>query len=328
MKIGIGFDGFTPMADVVHIAQQFEAAGADSLWFLQHMGYREAIVMAAAVATSTSRIGIVPAAVSPYLWHPVATAMSIASIAELAPGRVEFCISVGNLKNLGESGVEAAKPVVVMREYVEAIRVLWSGEPVRQEGLFHTLDGPRLAFTPPGRLKIHVASTGPQVLRMAGVVADGILLSGGLTTGSCREHMAFAREAAAAKGSAAGRPHVAGLIYLATGNDGAAARKTMKKKLAFLFRSPMQAANIRSSGLPIDHEAIMETVMKRQLDAAADMLPDDAVDAFAVAGTLDQCKRRLQDYLDVGIDELVLEISGDAAERLHAMKLLQFLRSV
>ncbi len=325
MKIGIGFDGFMAAPEVLTLAREAEAAGADSLWFLQHMGYREAITMAAATAAVTKTISIVPAAVSPYLWQPTATAMSVATIAELAPGRTEFCISVGNLKNLEESGAAADKPVVVLREYLKAFRELWSGSAVELDGHIHSLKGARLSFETQGPLPIYIASTGPKVMEMAGRNADGVLLSGGLTIGSCRTHIGWARQGASMV-EPAGAPHVAALIYLAVGADGEAARRIMKKKLAFLFRSPRQAENIRSSGLPIDHEAIIEAVMRRDLDGAADLLPEEAVDAFAVAGTAEHCKKRLAEYLDIGIDEAVLELSGDASDRSRALELIRELR--
>ena len=64
------------------------------------------------------------------------TAMQFATMAELAPGRVGICISVGNLLNLRESGIaKPEKPVRVIREFVEALRALWAGETVEQEGL-------------------------------------------------------------------------------------------------------------------------------------------------------------------------------------------------
>ena len=77
------------------------------------------------------------------------------TMAEAAPGRVGICVSVGNLLNLRESGVpHPEKPVRVIREYVEALRALWNGETVDQEGLIWQLRGARLAFKPPKPIPI------------------------------------------------------------------------------------------------------------------------------------------------------------------------------
>jgi alkanesulfonate monooxygenase SsuD/methylene tetrahydromethanopterin reductase-like flavin-dependent oxidoreductase (luciferase family) len=68
MRLGIYFDGFSSASEIMDVAHQAEMAGADSLWFAQHMGYREAMMMAAAVAGITKSSKLVPTAITPYLW--------------------------------------------------------------------------------------------------------------------------------------------------------------------------------------------------------------------------------------------------------------------
>ena len=110
-RLGIMFDGFDTTADMVETVRRAEDVGADSVWIAEHMGYREAVTCAAAFATATSRIRLIPTAISPYMWHPVPTAMSLATLAELAPGRAGVAVAVGNLLNLKESGHEPVTPV-------------------------------------------------------------------------------------------------------------------------------------------------------------------------------------------------------------------------
>ena len=56
MRLGIYFDGFSSASEMLEVSRQAEEAGADSLWFEQHMGYREAMIMAGAVAGVTKSI--------------------------------------------------------------------------------------------------------------------------------------------------------------------------------------------------------------------------------------------------------------------------------
>ena len=67
MPVGVFFDGFSSTADMLEVCREAERAGASSLWFAQHMGYREAMVWAAAAASVTQRAILVPTAISPYL---------------------------------------------------------------------------------------------------------------------------------------------------------------------------------------------------------------------------------------------------------------------
>src|SRR3954466_7992051 len=137
MPVGVFFDGFSSTTEMLEVCREAEQAGASSLWFAQHMGYRDALVWATAAANVTHRATLVPTAISPYLWPPLPIAMAISTLGELANGRVILNISVGNILNLAESGVEPKKPIKVMREYFEALRALWAGGPVAHEGEVH-----------------------------------------------------------------------------------------------------------------------------------------------------------------------------------------------
>src|ERR1700680_1907023 len=224
MRLGVFFDGFSTTAEMLEVAWRAEAAGAASLWFAQHMGYRDAIVWAAAAAQATTSIALVPTAISPYLWPPLPVAMAMATLGEIAPGRARLVVSVGNLLNLSESGVEPVVPIRVMREYVEAVRGLHHGAVARQEGRVHQLRGAKMVFDAGARYPLYVASTGPQMLKLAGQIGDGVLLSAGLTLASCRNCLAHAEVGIVAKGRDPKAFSRASLINFRVSRDGKAAK--------------------------------------------------------------------------------------------------------
>jgi 5,10-methylenetetrahydromethanopterin reductase len=322
MRIGIYFDGFSSTTEMLEVARQAEQAGADSLWFAQHMGYREAIVMTAAVAGATKSINLVPTAITPYLWPSLSIAMSLATLDELAPGRIQIAVSVGNLLNLGESGIEAVKPVRVIREYVQNIRTLLLGHAVRNEGEIEKLRGAHMEFAKGLQIPIYVASTGPQVLKLAGQIGDGVLLSAGLTHASTRRCLEAVDEGARVEGRSPDSVRKAGFINFNVSNDSRAAKAAILKKLAFLFRSKGHAANITSSGLDIDHQKVMEALSRRDLDGAAALLPEQAATTFGVAGTPAECRELLEGYFAIGLTEPIIEITGNADERKLALEVV------
>ena len=324
IRLGMRFDGFDPVGETIEVATQAEKAGADTIWMAEHLGYREAAVSCMAFALKTNRAMVVPTAVMPYLRHPVPTAMQFATMSEAAPGRVGICVSVGNLLNLRESGVpHPEKPVRVIREYVEALRSLWAGETVEQEGLVWQLRGARLAFQPPAPIPIFIASTGPQVLGLAGRIADGVLYSGGLSLASIQKCAANAEAGIAKAGRDSSEVRKAGFVYFACSRNGKDAIEANRRKIAFLFRNSAQAANIASIDIEIDHEAIMSLVRERKLDEAARMIPPEAVPKFTVAGTPEQCREQLQAYIDAGVDEPVIEVSGTEEEKALALEVIR-----
>ena len=192
LRIGVSFDGFAPYHEAITFAREAVEAGASSLWMADHLGYRESIISSLGLAMSTD-VMVVPTAVSPYLRHPMPTAMQMATLAEAAPGRAALAIGIGNPLFLGEAGESPDRPVRVIREFVEALRDLWSGEAVHYEALRFRLNGARMMFTPPKPIPIYLAPMKEQMLQLAGKIGDGVVLSAGLSVESVRRSLKHVR---------------------------------------------------------------------------------------------------------------------------------------
>ena len=322
IKIGLSFDGFASFEDALATARRADGAGARSLWMAEHLGYRQSLVSCMAFALRTERATVVPTALSPYMWHPMAVAMAMATIAEAAPGRAAIALGTGNPMFLRESGINPERPVRVMREFVECVKRLWDGESVHYQGETVSLDGARMAFAAGSKIPIYVAAMGEQMLRLAGRIGDGVVLSAGLSTDYAARSLALAAEGAAKAGRDFARVRKAAYIYTAVTENGRGAIDAVRGKIAFLMRNEFLAENVAQSGIEIDREAVMDAVRRRDLDTAASLVPDEAAEAFAIAGSPTHCRDRLEDYLNAGIDEPVLSILGKGRDRELGFELL------
>jgi 5,10-methylenetetrahydromethanopterin reductase len=322
VRIGVAFDGFVTTGEAIALAKHAVQAGAQSLWVAEHLGYREAITTCAAFALAAPEPMLVPTAVSPYLWHPTPTAMALATLDELAPGRAAVALGVGNPMFLQESGQKLEKPLRAMREFIEAMRQLWSTEPAHMDGEFVRLAGARLAFKP-NPIPIYVAAIGPEMLQLAGRIANGVALSAGLSTDSVRKSLALCAQGAAKDERDQKDFRRAGYIFFGTSNDAREAVDTVRAKLAFVMRNKFLAQNIKDSGIPVDHEAVIAAIAKRDMQGAAALVPDEAVEAFAVAGSPDHCLRRLRDFVDAGLDEPVLSLVGSPEKCAFAIDVMR-----
>lgn len=310
VRVGVAFDGFVSTADAVALAQRAVAAGARSLWVAEHLGYREAIATCMAFAIKAPGPLLVPTAVSPYLWHPTPTAMALATLEEVAPGRVAVAIGTGNPLFLQESGHAVDKPVRANRELTEALRKLWAGEAVQMSGDFVRLAGARLAFKPSAPIPVYIAAMGPDMLRLAGRIGDGVVLSAGLSTDSVRQSLALSAEGAARDKRDLSAFRRAGYLFFGTAREPKEAVAAVRQKLAFVMRNKFLSANIKASGIPVDQEAVMAAIARRDIAGAAALVPDEAVEAFGIAGSPEHCTRRLRDFIDAGLDEPVLNLLG------------------
>ncbi len=322
LRIGVSFDGFSPYQDAVTFAQEAVAAGASSLWMADHLGYREAILSCLGLALATSDVLVVPTAVSPYLRHPVPTAMQMATFAEAAPGRAALAIGVGNPLFLGEAGETIEKPVRVMREFVEALRSLWSGEPVRQDALRFRLNGSRMMFKPSQPIPVYLAPMREQILQLAGKIADGVVLSAGLSTQSVRWSFNPGQTGMAAAKRSGVSFRKAGYISFMAAREKKQAIEMVRQKLAFMFRNQFMGENLQRSGIPIDQHGIIEAMSRRDFATAASLVPDEAVETFAVAGTVQECCERLQAFGDAGLQDVVLLLAGNPEDQRYGLQVL------
>ena len=322
---GVSFDGFASFGDALALARRAEAAGARSLWMAEHLGYRQSLVSCTAFALRTERATVVPTAISPYLWSPVSVAMAMATIAEAAPGRAALALGSGNPMFLAEAGAKLEKPLTAMREFIACLRQLWSGEAGSYEGEMFRLDGMRMAFLPPEKVPIYLAAMGPRMLRLAGALADGVVLSAGLTADYAAESLAMVETGAreAKRDPAALRR--AAYVYIAVDADRAAAIGRLRPKIAFMMRNDFVAPSVEGSGIAIDRDAVKEAIARRDMDAAAALIPDEAVEAFGVCGTAGHCAARIAQYRAAGIEEIVLLIAGEAAGEAAALELISAL---
>lgn len=328
VRIGVSFDGFIPFSDSLTIAREAEAAGAASLWMAEHLGYRDSLGSCMAFALATKHATVVPTAISPYLRNPMPLAMAMTTLAEAAPGRVAIAVGVGNPLFLAEVGVKMDKPLRANREYVEALRALWSGEPVHQpEAMLHRLAGARMMYQPPQPIPIYLAPMKEQNLKLAGRIADGVVLSAGLSPEYARVSLDFMAAGAREAGRDPASLRAASYLFFMAAQNTRDAMEKSRRKLAFVLRNRFLDDSIRHSGLPIDQEAIVAAISKRDLDGAARLVPDEAVEAFTVFGTRKQCAERLERYIAAGIDEPVLLLVGEAADRGESLAVINEFRS-
>ncbi|MFL2668535.1 MAG: LLM class flavin-dependent oxidoreductase [Alphaproteobacteria bacterium] len=322
-KIGIRFDGFEEAPETIRVAALAEEAGATGLWMTEHIGYRESLVSCMAFAMRTKGATVIPAAVTPYLFHPTPTAMSLATMAEAFPGRVGLSVAIGNMLDLKESGKEPKDAVQLVENYVRDLRAMWTAEPVRSETEAYNLAGARMSFKTEQVIPIYVTALGSEVASKAGEIADGVLMSAGFSVPFVQNCLKNFREGAAKVGRDISTLRTAAFIHFSVSEDGISAREDVRRKLAFLFRNRLMAENIACSGISIDQDAIIDAVAARDLDKAATYVPDEAIEAFGVAGTVADCIKSLDAYVGAGLDEPVIQVAGDRVAKALALQVIR-----
>src|SRR5271166_2737675 len=208
MLIGVGLDARLglPFAELRAAAREASQLGFESLW-TPAGGVPDSFHVCAAWSQDTALrtgISVVPVA---RMWTPPGLAAQAATLAQLSGGRFVLGLGTGGYgPHFWASVGLAERPIAVMREYITQIRALLDGETVTasQAAIGAGSPGwPRsaslgVADLPPA--PVYLAALGPQMLRLAGQVADGALLNW-----ATPEHIAASRARIEEGCAAAGR---------------------------------------------------------------------------------------------------------------------------
>jgi 5,10-methylenetetrahydromethanopterin reductase len=320
MPVGLYFDGMSPLHEFVGFAKEAEGKGVDSIWAAEHFGYRDGFVCASAVLQSTRAIRVIPGPISPYAHHPMSIAMGVATLSELAPGRVGLNIGTGNITAQSEFGVKVAQPVHVMGEAIAGVRGLIRGDSVRFEGKHFSFAGARMGFSP-DPVKIYMSAIGPRMISAAGRHADGLVLSAGVSprfAAASLERASTARRQA--EGSTGSFTLVCAMVASAA-LDQIEAYVNAKRLLSYLFRVPVLEEDWKLNGNQVDHEAILSAIRRQDRETAMSYISDETVASHSVAGSPNQFMDSLQAYLDAGIDLPILLLQGSMENRALALDL-------
>jgi alkanesulfonate monooxygenase SsuD/methylene tetrahydromethanopterin reductase-like flavin-dependent oxidoreductase (luciferase family) len=110
------------------------------------------------------------------LRNPALAAMEIATIARLFPDRFVAVLGHGVQDWMAQVGPAAESPMTLLREHTSAVRALLAGETVDVAGRYVRLDRVTLDWPPASPPRLLVGARGPRSVRLAGEVADGVLL--------------------------------------------------------------------------------------------------------------------------------------------------------
>ena len=160
------------------VAMAAEESGLAELWLWEDCFAESGIATAAAVLGWTERlrvgIGLLPVP----LRNVALTAMELATLARLFPGRLRPGVGHGVLDWMGQVGARASSPMTLLEEYATALRQLLHGQTVSTAGRYVTLDAVGLTWPPQTVPPVLVGAVGPRTLTLAGEVGDGVILTG------------------------------------------------------------------------------------------------------------------------------------------------------
>jgi len=304
LDFGVCFMADPPVSDMVSRTVLAEQNGFSHVWMWDsHVLWQEVYPIFTLMAAGTDQIHIGPCVTNPVTRDPTVTASAMATLNEISGGRMEMAIGRGDSAQrvLGRKPVpvsELEHAVVMIRDLAEGREVDLDGTPVQ------------LKWSEGHRLPVWVAAYGPQALRCAGRVADGVVLQ--LADPFIIEWaQRYIREGAEQAGRNADEIKLMAAAPAYISADLAHARDQTRWFPALVSNHVVDLVKRYHHGeLPADltdyiaaREGYDYSHHGRAGSENAEFVTDEVVDRFCVLGTPDQVRAKLSQLVDLGISQ-------------------------
>lgn len=309
--VSVGLHPDRPIAEVGEIAAEAERLGYHGVWIADSQSlFRDVYAALTVAAMRTTRVELGTGVTNPVSRHPAVIASALGTVDELSGGRLKMGMGTGEtaVQSLGKKRATIKR----LESTARLLRGLWAGDAVEHEEATLTQDWPAR------RVPILFASTGPKSLQAAGRSADGVYLKIGIHP----EVMAYALKNVAAGRAESGKTLdgflVKAMIPIAVDDDDPGrARDEVRGQAGAIARAASLA--IPAEDLPKELAEILEEIERKGSEARGNQgyvewlhspeyaasIPDEIVDAFAIAGTSQEVADRINGLGALGITGVI-----------------------
>jgi probable F420-dependent oxidoreductase len=322
--ITIPLDG-VPLAAHREVLRDAEGVGYTDAWTAEVDGL-DAFTPLALGAVWTDKLRFGTAIANVFTRGPALLAQQAAAIAEIAPGR--FCLGVGSSSPAiveNWNGAKFEQPYERVRDTVAFLRSVFAGERAESKAL--GVRGFRIArrFDPP---PIFVAALREQMLRLAGRVADGIIINW-LGPEDVPKVVAVAKDAARAAGRDPDALEVVCRIFVVPSDNEQLINLIGRRSIAGYMTTPVYSAFQSWLGRGEALRPMQEAWQAGDRKAATELVPERVIEDLFVTGDTNACRDKIEAYVRAGVTVPVLNLAPTSldpnemgARNIEAMKAL------
>ena len=286
-------------AQYLELARLAEAEGFGTL-FLGEIAGSEVFAMLGVIASHTSRMRLGAGVVSIYTRTPTLTAMGFATLNSIAPGRIIAGLGTGSrLLVEGWHGRELSAPRQMMIDFITILRAELAGERVTEAGAQLHVEGFRLQIPQSGRVPVFMGSFNPAMLRLAGAIADGVVLAFCPPAGLA-ERIAHIHQGARDAGRDPGEIEIAAYVNCYAGDQVELAMERFRRLVLQYAVQPTHRAGFVDVFPGIDRATQLWNAGDRA--AALTLVPDETVLALCPVGDAALVVEHIERVRAAGVD--------------------------
>jgi 5,10-methylenetetrahydromethanopterin reductase len=324
----MGLSPREPIGRFGDLARAAEEAGFEAAWLADSQLYTKNVYVALTLAAErTHSIHIGPGVTNPVTRHPTVTASAMAGLAEVSGERAQLGIGSGDAA-VFPLGLPAAR-IAVLRSAILEIRAIGRGKPIERDGRSVEVLTGGVSYP------ILLAASQPRMLRLAGEVADGVILMGAADPQLTRWQLEHVEAGAAAANRTLDDVTVDLWFTISLSDDRDRALADVRPWAVSQARWFHRWKELPGALQPWQDEfrvAAQAHNFGSHLSRRADgpSVSDEFVDWIGVAGDLDRCVEKIRPLLDLKVDRITFALlPGGRLERLqrYGAELIPALRS-
>jgi probable F420-dependent oxidoreductase len=319
LEFALTFKADMPPQRIVNLTRQAEAAGFTYGWsFDSHILWQDPYPLLTLMAVNTARMHLGTCVTNPVVRDPTVTASLLATLNRISGGRMELGIGRGD----SSRRVMGKKPTTLARleETVALIRDLTAGKQVTYQG-----QPIQMPWADAGIPSVWVAGYGPNALRCAGRIADGIILQFA-DVDLIRWCLGFVRQGAESAGRDVANIRVMSATAVWVADDLAKARDQVRWFPALVSNHVVDLIS-RYTPEELPEELTAYVRDRKDYDylhhaevgsSNAAFVSDEIVDRYCIVGPVQTHLRRLQELQEAGVTQLnIYLMSGEEEKTLE-----------
>lgn len=336
MKIGVmlAYQPWFTAAEQVGLARFADSVGLHSVWIAESYG-QDVTAMLGLIAGQTEHVRLGSAIMQIPARVPTAAAMAASTLDQVSNGRFQLGLGLsGPQVSEGWYGVPFSAPLGRTREYVEIVRMALARRPVEYDGKHWSLptrDG--LGLGKPIKMvggpiqeqvPIYLGVGGPKTVEQAGEIADG-WLPFLFNPHDADEQLSALRRGIEKSGRRQSDVKVAPVVPCAICSDLDQARDQLRPMIAMYLGGMgakgknfyVQTAERYGHGKTA-HEC-QDKFLAGDIRGAQAVLTPAVIDTFGIAATPRTLDKRIGEFVDGGVDELLVTPFGDRIDQLRTL---------
>jgi len=295
---------FFPVPSYVDIAARAEELGYDSVWIPEVAG-PDAFSLMTAIAGRTQKVLLASGVIPVQIRSPVVYAFSAATVDAFAPGRVILGLGTSSPIIVGKwHGLPYEAPLETLREATKIIRGIFAAEKTDFDGARYSSHGFRMPMFPK-QIPIYFGALNDAMLRLAGELADGVLMNW-VPPHAVAGKIAEVRKGAEAAGRDPTEIDIACYVRTCVSDDVSPTREHLRRELTGYVPVPTYRKQFLRAGY---EDEVLRALAKWDAGdrkGAVAELPDRMVDEINALGSAEECRKQLDAFRDAGVNHLIV----------------------